>query len=130
MLSKSSLATPCIYYPLGVNSKRRRWIFLEIIKAYGQKTRKVIIALKMTLHWHEGHSMIYSFRIILMRGSWMRCICLELQGHGFKHLWRSKLVVFLWLAKSYYLKLFNYLTKTRRSYPMDMVLSIFSQETW
>ena len=51
-----------------INSKRRRWIFLEIMKAYSRKTKNFIVAPKMALHWHESHSMIYSFRIGLIRG--------------------------------------------------------------
>jgi hypothetical protein len=30
--------------------------------------------------------MIYSFAIGLIRGRWIRCICLEPQGHGFQTL--------------------------------------------
>jgi hypothetical protein len=33
-----------------INSKRGRLIFLEIMKAYDQKSRKFIIAPKMALH--------------------------------------------------------------------------------
>jgi hypothetical protein len=33
-----------------INSKRGRQFFLEIMKAYGRKTRKFIIAPKMALH--------------------------------------------------------------------------------
>jgi hypothetical protein len=37
-----------------INSKKWRRIFLEIMKANGQKTRKFVIALKMALHWDEA----------------------------------------------------------------------------
>jgi hypothetical protein len=78
------------------NSKKE---ILEIIKAYGQKTRKFIIAPKMTLHRYEGHLMICSFGISLIKRGWIRRICFESQSHGFKFLWCSKLVVFLCKAK-------------------------------
>jgi hypothetical protein len=77
-----------------INSKRERLKKLEIFKAYDQKTKKNIIAPIITLHWHEGHSMMYSFGKGLVRVNWVRCIYLELQGHGFKSLWCSKSVVF------------------------------------
>jgi hypothetical protein len=64
-----------------INSKRVRWFFLEILKAYGRKSRKFIIAPEMALHWHESHSMIYSFGIGLIRGSYIRCFHLKPQGH-------------------------------------------------
>ena len=51
------------------NSKNEERIFLEIMKALGQKPRKFIIAPKMALHWHKSHLIIYSFRIGLIRGS-------------------------------------------------------------
>jgi hypothetical protein len=52
-----------------INSKRGRQFFLEIMKAYGRKTRKFIIAPKMALHWHESHSMICSLGIDLIKGN-------------------------------------------------------------
>jgi hypothetical protein len=60
-----------------INSERGRWDFLEITKAYGRKIRKIFIASKISLHWHEGHLMIYSFGIGFMGGGWIRYIHLE-----------------------------------------------------
>jgi hypothetical protein len=82
--------------------------FLESIKAYGQKIRKFIITPKMTLHSHEGHSMIDSFGIRLMRESWIRCICLEPQGHGFKPFVALKISRFFVNDRSFYCKWSNF----------------------
>jgi hypothetical protein len=50
-----------------IKYKRWRWNSLEIIKAYGKKTRKFVIAPKTSLYWHEDHSMINSFKIDIIR---------------------------------------------------------------